>query len=126
MRLPQLDITFPFPGEVRISLGDHLLGGGDTVARAFASVDPQVLNRIVEAMMSRAAANDTTDNGPDDPCDAGDLGDLGDLGDAAPTDDELSRDPEWQEFCDGRAPTDADVEGLWVQMCGADDLGLVA
>lgn len=36
--------------------------------------------------------------------------------DDGPTIDELSRDPEWVDFCDAHAPTDADIDGLYAQM----------
>jgi hypothetical protein len=124
-RLPaaHLRITFPAPGEVRVALGDHLLGGGNTVRQALDSVDPDILTALVAAMLADHAgsANDDTDDTDDTDPDGGAALAVDDDCARAPTDDELATDPEWLDFCDGRAPTDADVEGLWAQMHPAGD-----
>lgn len=111
-RLGHLRITEPSPGEWRVVIGDHLLGGGDTVRQAMDSIDPDVAEALIVGMLA-GAANDTTP--PDtDPCGMALDGDYT----GAPTDDELATDADWIDFCDSRAPTDADVDGLWAQMHG--------
>ena len=76
----------------------------------------EAITALLGVLAADEAANDCDGDNDTDPTPTALRSDDAFTRDDGPTIDELARDPEWQDFCDAHAPTDADVDGLYAQM----------
>lgn len=84
------------------------------IVRATGYTIEEAVNVLMARLAEAEVANDTTPD-PEPPA-AIMVREHGAFDDEGPTVDDLSRDPEFMDFCDAHATTDEDVAGLWAQL----------